>query len=167
MLIRKSKEKQKMVGFGEAIKNFWAKYFTFSGVAQRSEYWFAVLFVFLLWVLLVLMARLSQVMVFIDFVLVLIVATFVPFLSLAARRVHDIGISAKWLWLLLIPGGLFVLFAYFLPMALAVSVMYYTPANEIYMLRCAWAFMGFVATSVVMFILFSLPSKTKNNPYRK
>ena len=64
-------------------------------------------------------------------------------------------------------GGLFVLFVYFLPMALAVSVMYYTPANEIYMLRCAWAFMGFAATSVVMFILFSLPSKTKNNPYRK
>ena len=166
MLVRKVKE-QKMVGLGTAIKNFWAKYFTFSGVAQRSEYWFAILFVFLVGYLFILMAQFARMMIFIDLILVLFVATFIPFLSLAARRVYDIGWSAKWLWLLLIPGGLFVLFAYLLPMALAVSFMYYTPANEIYMLRCAWAFMGFAATSLVMFSLLSLPSKLKNNPYRK
>ena len=137
MLIRKSKEKQKMVGFGEAIKNFWAKYFTFSGVAQRSEYWFAVLFVFLLWVLLVLMARLSQVMVFIDFVLVLIVATFVPFLSLAARRVHDIGISAKWLWLLLIPGGAFCVVRIFFAYGIGrIGYVLHTSKRDLYVALC-------------------------------
>ena len=168
MPVRKVKDtKQKMVDFGTAIKNFWAKYFTFSGVAQRSEYWFAILFVFLVGYLFALMARFTHVMLFADLILVLIVATFIPFLSMAARRVHDMGVSAKWLWLLLIPGVFFGLFIYFLPLAVAVSVMYYAPANEIYILRCVWAFMAFVATSVVMFVLFSLPSKLKNNPYRK
>lgn len=32
------------MSFGDAIKNFFTKYVTFSGRARRSEYWFAVLF---------------------------------------------------------------------------------------------------------------------------
>ena len=159
-------KKQKMVGFGTSVKRFWTKYFTFSGVAQRSEYWFAVLFVFLLWYLLSFCVAFLGVWAWL-----ICVATFIPFISLAARRLHDIGVSAKWLWLLSIPGAAFVCFLITLPMALAVSFMYYTPAHEIYIVRNDIAglvfFVSFVLTSVPMFIATLLPSKLKNNRYRK
>ena len=158
---------QKKVGFGMAIRSFFIKYFTFSGVASRSEYWFSVLFVFLLWCLIVLCASVFEPRILVYGWLVLLVATFVPFLSLASRRMHDIGFSAKWLWFLLIPSGAFVLFLKFLPLALAVSVMYYVPAHQIYVLRCEWAFLAFLGLSVLMFVVFTLQSKMKNNRYRK
>lgn len=167
---RKPQITQKMVGFGTAIKNFWLKYCTFSGVASRREYWFPVLFVFLLELCLVMMFMINNAtlwLVCLGLLLILFFATFVPFLSLAARRLHDIGVSAKWLWLLLIPGGAFLLYLYFLPTAMAASILYPTPANDIYILRCEWAFRAFLILSVPMFLAFLLPSKLKNNRYRK
>ena len=42
-----STKNYKMVSFGCAISNFFKKYFQFSGVSTRAEYWWATLFVVL------------------------------------------------------------------------------------------------------------------------
>lgn len=93
--------------FGDAIKSFFAKYATFSGRARRSEYWFAVLFVVLVsaaasviwpgapdedgWRQNGPLENLWS------------IATFIPSLAIAVRRLHDTGRSGKYLWWLLLP----------------------------------------------------------------
>ena len=82
------------IGFGEAIKNFFTNYANFSGRATRSEFWFAYLFNFLVGI----------VAVFIPFIgWMYPIATFVPNLAIAWRRLHDIGKSGGWFFMILIP----------------------------------------------------------------
>jgi len=90
------------MGFGEAIKSFWANYANFKGRARRSEYWFIALFLFL--------TNLAAAVI--DFVLlgsdidrfiangggglvglVWLLATVLPALSVLVRRLHDTGRS--------------------------------------------------------------------------
>lgn len=76
--------------FGEAIEACFKKYATFTGRANRSEYWWWYLFTFLLsWV------------PFIGFVACL--ATLVPSIAVGVRRLHDTGRSGFWLFISLIP----------------------------------------------------------------
>ena len=82
-----------MVGFGTAITNFWTGYFDFVGRATRAEFWFGMLFVFIInWLFAVLFGG--------------IVATiasavlFIPTMALCVRRFRDAGISV---WLYIIP----------------------------------------------------------------
>ena len=82
------------VGFGEAISRGFTNYFTFSGRASRPEYWWWVLFTALVAII-----PLS------------ILATFIPSLALASRRLHDIGKSGWWQILPL--GGLILGFLLF------------------------------------------------------
>ena len=93
--------------FGDAIKSFFSKYATFSGRARRSEYWFAVLF----------FALVSAAASVIwpggtdedgwrqngPLESLWSIATFIPSLAIAVRRLHDTGRSGKYLWWLLLP----------------------------------------------------------------
>jgi len=67
------------VGFGEAISRGFTNYFTFSGRASRPEYWWWMLFTFLLG--LIPFAGL---------------VTLIPTLAVTSRRLHDIGKSGWW-----------------------------------------------------------------------
>ena len=67
------------VGFGEAISRGFTNYFTFSGRASRPEYWWWVLFTFLLG--LIPLAGL---------------VTLIPTLAVTSRRLHDIGKTGWW-----------------------------------------------------------------------
>jgi uncharacterized membrane protein YhaH (DUF805 family) len=85
-------------GFGEAISTCLSKYFTFSGRASRSEYWFFFLFSFLI----------SLVATILDTALVGIerdtsplnalamLGLFLPGLAAGVRRIHDINRSGWW-----------------------------------------------------------------------
>ena len=75
------------VGFGEAISRGFTNYFTFSGRASRPEYWWWVLFTFLLG--LIPFAGL---------------VTLIPTLAVTSRRLHDIGKSG---WLQILPWAIF------------------------------------------------------------
>jgi len=102
--------------FVDAIKSAFQNYVTFSGRAQRSAYWWWALFIFL--------GNLAA--GFIDATLfgggpdstggplglVFALATFLPSLAVAGRRLHDRDMSAWWLLLGLIPliGFLVLLF---------------------------------------------------------
>ena len=83
------------------------KYAVFSGRARRKEYWMFVLFNFIF----SLVASLLDLAIF-GLVLttgvgplyiVYIVAVFVPGLAVAVRRLHDVGKSGWYLFIILIP----------------------------------------------------------------
>ena len=76
--------------FGGAIRACFNKYATFSGRANRSEYWYFYLFTFLLCII-----------PFVGYIAAL--ATFIPSLAASVRRLHDIGKSGWNLLFGLIP----------------------------------------------------------------
>jgi uncharacterized membrane protein YhaH (DUF805 family) len=91
------------MGFGDAISTGFGKYATFSGRAVRSEYWFWVLFtVIVLIVLNIIQFTVSAVG---GSVLQLLfeLATIIPSIAVAARRLHDIDRSGWWQLLAFIP----------------------------------------------------------------
>ena len=79
-------------GFGGSIKLFFSQYAQFTGRSRRQEYWYVVLFTFLVGVFFSLtgLSVLSSIasLVF-----------FIPNLALQCRRLHDIGKSGHWIWL--------------------------------------------------------------------
>lgn len=129
--------------FRQAVIRFFKKYTRFSGYASRSEYWFATLWLALISAFFSVLYTVGVIMLIMfgwgrslystdDFfsasvgrslalvagfcLLVFICATFVPFLALTARRLHDAGFSAWFMLLFLVPfGGLAMLVLTVLP----------------------------------------------------
>ena len=91
------------MGFGDAINTVFGKYATFSGRAVRSEYWFWVLFtVIVLIVLNLIQFTVSETG---GSVLQLLfeLATIIPSIAVACRRLHDTDRSGWWQLLAFIP----------------------------------------------------------------
>jgi len=83
--------------FVESIKTCFEKYATFSGRAKRSEYWFFFLFGILTAVCLsildmALFPKNENGVLGLIFTLL----TFIPFISTACRRLHDVNRSGWW-----------------------------------------------------------------------
>jgi uncharacterized membrane protein YhaH (DUF805 family) len=89
-------------------------YFDFEGVAGRRAFWMFVLFNFL--ISLVLSAVLAVVHLN-SLASVYSLAVLLPSLGLAARRLHDVGKSAWWLLLILVPvlGWIYLIYLYCQP----------------------------------------------------
>ena len=88
----------KTLAFGDAISNIFSHYADFSGRARRSEYWWFVL--------------LNAILTCIPYVgIIWMLAAMIPGLSVAVRRLHDIGKSGWFLLLGLIPlvGGILLI----------------------------------------------------------
>ena len=125
------------VGFGEAISRGFTNYFTFSGRASRPEYWWWVLFTALVAII-----PLS------------ILVTFIPSLSLASRRFHDIGKSGWWQlspWLIYfcisgMNGFVHLLVEVFL------FDWYLDNLEFIGIVSALVAFLGFIATIVLLIV---------------
>jgi uncharacterized membrane protein YhaH (DUF805 family) len=81
--------------FQESIKVCFAKYADFGGRATRSEYWWFILFI----VLVSLATSMISSVVSVLFSL----ATLLPSLAAATRRLHDTGRSGWWQLVVLIP----------------------------------------------------------------
>lgn len=90
----------KMMGFGEAIKTCFKKYFSFEGCATRAELWWYYLFY--LAGLLVLFVATVAALYFLDalvgmLILFALVAFFtaglLPLYSALVRRMHDVGLN--------------------------------------------------------------------------
>jgi uncharacterized membrane protein YhaH (DUF805 family) len=88
------------MNFAEAISSGFSNYVNFSGRAIRSEYWFWVLFTILgLLVAEIIDYALGLTLIYPIFAL----ATFLPSLAVAVRRLHDLDRSGWWILLCLIP----------------------------------------------------------------
>ena len=110
------------IGFVEAVGNALRGYFKFRGTATRAEYWWFVLFLLFASVTAGMLDSLlypssvdlnsvarGEPLPFVPFSILSAFLFLMPTLSVTARRFHDGGHSAKWLYLLLIPGGYAVL----------------------------------------------------------
>ena len=95
-----------MIPFSEAVKRFYVNAFKFKGRATRAEFWWAQLFFIVACLLCGVLITAS--MGFGSFIGTLfIISIIIPSISLAVRRLHDIGLSG-W-WLLVISIALFIL----------------------------------------------------------
>jgi uncharacterized membrane protein YhaH (DUF805 family) len=88
------------MNFTQAISSGFSNYVNFSGRACRSEYWY--------WILFIILAEI--VTTIIDWIIGISVttslfglATVLPSLSIAFRRLHDLDRSGWWIFLSLIP----------------------------------------------------------------
>ncbi len=101
----------------EAVKN---KYAVFDGRAHRQEFWYFILFYFLIYLALSIVDQVTG-----TFSMetgagllsgIYALAMLVPSLAVGARRLHDTGRSGWWQLLMLIPilGGLILIFFFVL-----------------------------------------------------
>lgn len=95
------------MNFVDAVKICFTKYVGFEGRATRSEYWWWVLFVFLVAIALgVLDLQMLSGLFSLGILL--------PSLAVGARRLHDIGKSGWWLLVNLIPLVGWLVLLYFM-----------------------------------------------------
>ncbi|MCL1927136.1 MAG: DUF805 domain-containing protein [Syntrophorhabdaceae bacterium] len=100
----------------EWYKMFWRRYADFSGRSRRSEFWYAWLFMMITAIILTVIDSFVIVSV-LGFPLLTILfwlASIVPSIAIVFRRLHDIGKSAWWIFIGLVPvvGGFIVLYYY-------------------------------------------------------
>lgn len=100
------------MSFTEAISSVFRNYANFRGRARRSEYWMFYLFKILVYVscLVITVILLSSSDEALEWAAIIYVslgiftlATIIPELAVACRRLHDIGHSGAYLFLLLLP----------------------------------------------------------------
>ncbi len=90
-------EKQKPTTPIEAVKMVFMEFADFSGKASRYEYWWFLLFMVLVMAVATLIhEKLNQIVA---------ILFLVPFLSVGARRLNDVGRSVWWQLFLLVPFG--------------------------------------------------------------
>ena len=83
----------------ESVTTCLNKYFTFDGVASRSEYWWFQLFINIVWILGVLLDGNSE--NYLDsevgyFEVIFILIFSIPAIAVCCRRLHDLGKSGWW-----------------------------------------------------------------------
>ncbi|PID36282.1 MAG: DUF805 domain-containing protein [Rhodobacterales bacterium] len=114
------------MGFGESVRTVYSKYATFSGRATRSEYWWFILFYMIAYAALTFVdgalfgsvERLvygvkveMQVMALSG---IFALASFLPSLGVAVRRLHDTDRSGWWFLIAFVPLiGFIVLLVFF------------------------------------------------------
>lgn len=104
-------EPARPLDFVAAVKAYFSNYFNFSGRASRSEFWWAILFNFIVSVVVSIVPLVHMVWT---------LCIFFPSITLAARRLHDNN-RTGWLQLL----------AFFFPIGtIALIVWYATPPKE-------------------------------------
>ncbi len=106
---------QYQVSFGDAISRAFNKYCCFTGRASRSEFWWWILFTFILsGVVNFVTSLFAQQETVFTVSMILSLILFLPNLGLWFRRLHDIGKSGWWWLLALIPIiGIIVLIVWF------------------------------------------------------
>lgn len=84
------------MSFVDATKTCLMKYVDFNGRARRSEYWYFVLFNFILSVI---ASMIDKVIGHNIFSTIVTLALLLPGLAATVRRLHDIG--KRWVWILI------------------------------------------------------------------
>ena len=99
------------MSFPEAITSAFQNYVNFSGRARRSEYWYFTVFVAIIGGILSALAN-QGVNIATTLATIFSLATFIPGISVSWRRMHDIGKSGLWNFIVLVPiiGGIIVIY---------------------------------------------------------
>ncbi len=94
------------MNFEQSIKTCFSKYATFSGTASRSEYWWFFLFL--------LIAGIATSVIDHKLNLLFTLATLLPSIAAATRRLHDTHRSGWWQLIVLVPVLGFIVLVVFL-----------------------------------------------------
>ncbi|MDE6037597.1 MAG: DUF805 domain-containing protein [Duncaniella sp.] len=86
------------ITFIDAVKRFYANYTNFNGCATRAEYWYPVLYMFIVYVVCLCLGKFGGVILGL-----FCLANIIPGISVSIRRMHDIGKSGWWILISLIP----------------------------------------------------------------
>lgn len=94
------------------------KYADFNGRARRKEYWFFILFLWLIQLGLIIVGSILGAVteiaatIFSGLAILVMLGAIIPALAVAVRRLHDTGKSGGWIFINLVPlvGGLWFLF---------------------------------------------------------
>ena len=89
--------------FAQAISDYWEKAFDFNGRARRKEFWYACIWNFLFLIVINIVGRIVSKDLQFALEIVFYAGLFLPNISLAMRRVHDVGLSGYWLFIGIIP----------------------------------------------------------------
>jgi len=88
----------------------WQNYTNFVGRANRKEYWYAILLQFLFLIIIQVAATLAEhlnvpiLQLLVSVIsLIFVLASLIPTLAIAFRRLHDTGRSAWWLLISFVP----------------------------------------------------------------
>ncbi|MBQ8780260.1 MAG: DUF805 domain-containing protein [Oscillospiraceae bacterium] len=98
------------ISFLKYIEQMWKRIFDYKGKSDRKEYWIPFAFNAVLTVIMLLCLLLKELLMlfFMAFPAIVIAAylclSFIPFISLTVRRLHDAGKSGKWYLLSFILG---------------------------------------------------------------
>lgn len=116
--MRKSEANYNMIDWWKKV--VFENYANFSGRARRSEYWYFTLGQVCLWLLFyaVLLFGVTgedetTIMITMSVFGLLLLATLLPTLAVSVRRLHDLGKSGGWYFLIFVPFGSIVLLVWF------------------------------------------------------
>jgi uncharacterized membrane protein YhaH (DUF805 family) len=151
------------MNFATAIKQAFARTFTFGSTASRPEYWHFALFTFLLGIVLSVFDSVISASVgfkFTGLATASSILLFLPQLSLTARRFHDAGFSALWLLLYTVP---LAALAYAGPTLMKLADETYMPTDA-ELVEAATSLLPFLALAffvgIFFFVVSLLPSKS-------
>jgi uncharacterized membrane protein YhaH (DUF805 family) len=159
-LFQLSREKMNFTG---AVVSTLASFRDFRGTTARTEYWFFALFVFLLQLVLGVFDSMIGKALSVNFSWLEVCASvllLLPQLSISARRFHDSGKSAHWLWLNLLPV---IAFIFALPEVITFIQLTSMPSDA-QMVSVATAvgpmFLSMMAVGLITLVFSLLPTKT-------
>ena len=159
-----------MLGFWEAVKICFNKYFDFKGRARRSEYWWFVLFQILVSIPCVILDGILESVAGITFANTIASLVFLfPALTVSFRRLHDIGRSGWWIGVsyILMAIGIIALIA-------TVGMSHVDLTNDeaivrsLLSVKSLGAWLPIIASVVICFIVFIfslLDSHKEENKY--
>ena len=89
----------------EAYKLFWKNFANFNGRARRRDYWLAYLANVIIAVVLMVLPMLVEPLAIVFAILSIVfgLAILVPMLAISWRRLHDIGKSGVWYFIMFVP----------------------------------------------------------------
>ncbi len=97
------------MGFIEAVKISFRKYFDFSSRSSRSEYWFFMLFLQIIYWFGVILYSFTEYLIVEQINIILLFGLLIPHSTVCIRRLHDVNRSGWWGLIFLSIIGIFPL----------------------------------------------------------
>ena len=151
------------MNFQTAIKSGFQNYANFKGRSSRSAYWWFILFTQIVQIITQSLVSSIGALISLGF--------FIPSVSVSARRLHDIGRSAKWLILPFasLVGAFLAFIGLLMQTAQSFENLNFDDLISEGMQVWVWLFIGFLISafisSIVNFVFTLMPSEAGINKY--